>query len=74
MSTTPESPAPAPAPPDPDKILLWPQVRELVPLSRVSVWHLRRNGDFPAPLRLSPNRVGWRLSEVRAWIEGRQRA
>ena len=35
---------------------------------------LRRSGDFPAPIRLSPTarRVFWRASEVRAWMDARQ--
>lgn len=72
--STPAPPAQTPTTAEPDKILLWPQLRELVPLSRVSVWNLRRSGDFPAPVKLSPNRVGWRLSEVQRWIESRARA
>lgn len=70
-STTPTAPT-TPAQ-DEDRVVLWPEVHELIPLSRVSIWSLRRKGDFPAPIKLSPNRVGWRLSDVRAWIASRER-
>jgi prophage regulatory protein len=57
-----------------DRIVLWPELASIVPLSRVTIWQMRRRGDFPAPIQLSPNRVGWRLSEVRAWIASRKAA
>ncbi len=57
-----------------ERILLWPELYRLVQLSRVSIWALRRAGKFPAPIKLSANRIGWRLSEVRAWIATRERA
>jgi prophage regulatory protein len=34
--------------------------------------HLRRKckrGEFPAPVQLSENRIGWVESEVDAWLE-----
>jgi prophage regulatory protein len=43
-------------------------------LARTTRHMLRREGKFPAPLRLSRNRVGWRLSDLAAWIESRERA
>lgn len=67
--TTPETPAA-----DEERILLWPEVHRMIPVSRVTAWNGRRKGDFPEPIKISPNRVGWRLSELRAWIESRKRA
>lgn len=52
-------------------LLSWTQVRALVPLSRGTVWALRRKGDFPQPVRISSNRIAWRLSDVNEWIENR---
>ena len=57
-----------------DEIMLWPDVKRAVKLSRVTVYHLRRAGDFPQPVKLSPNRCGWRASELRQWLESRTRA
>ncbi len=57
-----------------DRIVLWPELAAMVPLSRVTIFQMRREGDFPAPIKLSRNRVGWRLSDVRQWIESRERA
>jgi hypothetical protein len=33
----------------------------------------KRAAGFLAPLQLSPNRIGWLLHEVQAWLEGRPR-
>jgi prophage regulatory protein len=57
-----------------DRIVLWPERATLIPLSRVTLWKMRRSGDFPQPIKLSPNRIGWKLSAVRAWIASREKA
>ena len=46
----------------------------LTNLSRPTRWRLERAGRFPKKRRLSPNRKGWLLSEVQAWIADRARA
>lgn len=52
-------------------LLSWQEVRRLVPLSRVTVWNLRRRGGFPQPVRLSANRIAWRASDLNSWIADR---
>ena len=42
-------------------------------LSRTSLWRRLRAGDFPRPIQLGPNSVGWRDSEIEAWLESRPR-
>lgn len=41
-------------------------------LSRTSIWRLERAGNFPHRVQLSAGAVGWRMSEVQAWLDGRQ--
>ena len=43
--------------------------RKLVPYSDVHVRRLEQIGAFPQRVQLGPNRVGWLLSEVEAWIQ-----
>ena len=43
-------------------------------LSRTTTWRLERAGDFPKRVKLSAGAVGYRLSEVMAWLEARQAA
>jgi prophage regulatory protein len=40
-------------------------------LARSTIYAYVKLGLFPAQRRLGPGRVGWRASEVRAWIECR---
>ena len=42
-------------------------------LSRVSVWRLVRLNQFPSPIELSTNAIGWLESDVVAWRESRPR-
>jgi len=40
-------------------------------LSRVTVWRLEKAGQFPPRIQLSPGRVGYLRSDVKAWRESR---
>jgi prophage regulatory protein len=55
----------------PDRILRDREVRERVGLSRATIWRMIRSGDFPAPVRLGPQSVGWIEREVGDWIAER---
>ena len=33
-----------------------------------------KRGQFPKPVQLGTRAVGWKLSEVNAWLAGRERA
>lgn len=55
----------------PDPIIDAKQRRELVPYSDMHIARLEKAGRFPRRIRLGPARVGWRLSEVVAWIDAR---
>lgn len=58
----------------PDRLLFWPRVHDRIGLSRTTVWRLRRTGDFPDPVPLSPGRVAWRERDITAWSESRDGA
>ena len=60
------------AEPLPDRLIARHELREIVPLSDVHILRLERAGKFPGRLKLGPNRVGWLLSEITAWIAGRK--
>jgi predicted DNA-binding transcriptional regulator AlpA len=40
-------------------------------ISDTTLWRLERRGDFPRSIKISPGRVGYRESEVEAWIARR---
>ena len=52
-------------------LLSWQEVRQIVPLSRGTIWSLRRHGKFPKPVQISANRIAWRASDLSEWIAER---
>lgn len=42
-------------------------------VSKVQLYQWIKDGHFPAPYRLGKARVGWKRSEVDAWVESRPR-
>jgi prophage regulatory protein len=56
------------------KLLSWPELRALVPLSRSTIWRRVRDGRFPAPLQISPGRVAWWGDDILAWITAQKRS
>jgi prophage regulatory protein len=49
-------------------------VAERVNLSSTTIWRLVRRRQFPAPIKLSSNRVGWVEGEIDAWVAERTAA
>ncbi len=48
-----------------------PQVQEIIPYSRSTIYSLIAAGDFPAPVKLGPRASAWVKSEIEAWAESR---
>lgn len=42
-----------------------------IPYSRVHLRRLIHTNEFPSPVTLSPNRIAWKLSDVREWMATR---
>ncbi len=47
------------------------QVEERTGLSRSTLYHYIKLGNFPKPMALGPRVVGWLESDVQAWIANR---
>ena len=46
----------------------------LTGLAKPTITKLRREGNFPTPLKLTEGgapAIGWRASDIRAWIDAR---
>ncbi|MBZ0071436.1 MAG: AlpA family phage regulatory protein [Gammaproteobacteria bacterium] len=43
----------------------------LLTVSRGTIYNYIKSGNFPAPVRLGPRRVGFRFSDIRAWLDAR---
>ena len=44
-------------------------VIELTTLSQSTIYSLAKRGQFPKQVRIGPNRVVWRRTEIVAWLE-----
>ena len=52
-------------------ILRLREVLTLLGVSRSTLYCYVQQGDFPPQVRLGPNRVGWRVEDVEAWVASR---
>jgi len=57
-----------------DQILRVQKVAEKVGLGKSTIWAMHAQGRFPKAVRLGPNAVGWRLSEINRWMAERPTA
>ena len=52
-------------------------IREVAQMFRVNVstiYRLVREGEIPAPIRISPTSTRWRADEIKAWLDERPRS
>jgi len=54
-----------------DKILSYADVESITGVSRVTLWRWENDGRFPPRIKIGPNRVGWRNSEIESWVSSR---
>ena len=47
------------------------RVSEKTGYSISSIWRLARQGDFPAPVKLSPGCTAWFEHEIDAWLDAK---
>jgi predicted DNA-binding transcriptional regulator AlpA len=55
------------------KVLSRPEVIALLGVSKVTFDRIEARGAGPAKIQLSPRRIGYRVSAVRAWLDSRER-
>ena len=56
------------------RILRVADLEDLLNLSRTTIWRMRRAGEFPQPIRLSANTVGWFAHVIDEWLAERPQA
>lgn len=57
----------------PDRILRRDAIEAITGLSIRTIERREKLGEFPRRVRLGPTAVGWRESEVLAWMDGLER-
>jgi prophage regulatory protein len=50
----------------------WDVIRQ-TGMSESTLWRMVRAGNFPVPVQLSENSIGWYENEVLAWLASRPR-
>lgn len=53
------------------RILRLPAVLNIIGVKKTALWGWIAAGDFPAPVRIGPRAVGWRIEDIRAWRNSR---
>ncbi len=56
----------------PDKIHRLPSALDITGLCRTSLYNNLKEGNFPEPVRLGARAVGWRESDLMAWVQSRK--
>lgn len=69
---TPPTPTAPPTGSELERIVTAEELLERIPLDRSTIWRMCRDGRFPAPIQLTPSRIGWRWSAVLAWLDDRE--
>ena len=54
-----------------ERLLALPAVLDRVSFSRAKLYDAVNKGEFPKPIKLSPNRIAWAESAVAAWISAK---
>lgn len=68
-----EHASPPPTPTEPDTLLTERDLVRLLGVTRVTLYHWRRRGKFPAPFILGDRMVRWDRETIRQWIRARRR-
>jgi prophage regulatory protein len=54
-----------------DRLLRLQEVLQIVPFCQPHLYRLMKRGEFPRQIRIGANRVAWRESDIRAWVESK---
>ena len=55
-----------------ERIIRPSELADRLGVSRETLWRMRHRGDMPNTIRLSPRCVGWRASDIEAWLTTRE--
>jgi prophage regulatory protein len=56
------------------RVLRLPEVIKKTGLGRTNLYHMTKNGEFPASVSLGAKAMGWIEAEIDTWIEKRMAA
>ncbi|MGA0569597.1 helix-turn-helix transcriptional regulator [Variovorax sp. VNK109] len=56
----------------PIRYIRLPEVRQMVPLSRATIWRKSKDGSFPRPVKLSQGITAWSVLAIEQWIADKE--
>ena len=56
-----------------EKYLLRDELPSVCRYSRQVMRRMIKDGEFPCPIEVSPNRFAWKESEIQSWLDSRPR-
>ncbi len=56
------------------RVLRMREVMQRIGLSRSTIYKLMENDDFPKPMKLGSQAIGWRDGDIENWIASRPHA
>jgi prophage regulatory protein len=57
-----------------EKLIKLGELCKLLDMARSTIYHLKKEGRFPEPIKVGDRAVRWRLSDIRAWQDARAMA
>lgn len=63
-----------PQPEYPDPLISPKALSQLLGVSDVTIWRMRRDKIIPQPIQISAGRVGWRQSTIEKFLSDRAKA
>jgi prophage regulatory protein len=54
-----------------DRLISMKEVTARVPFTKVHIYRLMNQGEFPRSIKIGKRRVCWRESELEAWINAK---
>ena len=55
-----------------DPIIIYDRLPDFgIHYAKTSLWRMEKAERFPKRVKLSPYKIGWRKSEIRAWLDAR---
>ncbi len=56
------------------KYIRWHDLKEYLPFSKSTIYSMIKQGQFPAPIKLSVRVSAWSLEDVNKWLDARIQA
>lgn len=55
-----------------DRLIRLPELKQIVGMSRSSIYAYVARSEFPAPVQVGARAVAWRQSDVETWVQARK--